>query len=580
MDDCVVFRYKGNSQFDVTIFDRFGREKASSVIVDNAPPPPHVQGRNNSGTENLERSHGHSQPMPSRTEYANYSEGRHQPMEMPSPTEYANRSEGRHQPMEIPSPTEYADRSEGRHQPMRMQPTTENLNRSEGHPQPMQMQSPTENLDSFAGFSRPMEMQPSTENVDNFRGHSQPKQMQPCTETVAHSNYQAQTVQMQLPHRRTERQSKLQRDYTSQGNKTAPSSSGVSLPSEDNIELCDTPRYTLGWNTSLNPVQKREVDEKVQSINSDNPLFVAVMKNFNVTGTFTLTFSKKYVKIYVGDKERSLCFQRLGKRWEVHFGGSPEVKRIVSGWRKFVQENDVEVGDICIFELLKIYEMCTMEVHIIHAKYFEGTGGDAPKTAERSPSRSQLVQMPLLNATVEDSPVHPQTMQTQSPSMEKEIQVQRDHSSQGNKKDSLVSEDSDNDTDALTGCLGVRLKHLTSNQKTAVKQKIQLIDCEIPICVVVMQKASVTGRFTLSISKKYVDRYLGEEARGIWFERHGQKWQLTLSRKPQNNRVVGGWAKFARDNELEEGDICLLELLMNCKLCAMKVHIIRAKNVG
>ena len=128
----------------------------------------------------------------------------------------------------------------------------------------------------------------------------------------------------------------------------------------------------------------------------------------------------------------------------MHFGSSPEIKRIVSGWRKFVQENDVEVGDICIFELLKIYEMCTMEVHIIHAKDFDrpsqigcmgvqGMRKDARKTAEQSHSRSQLVQMPLLNASVEDSSVHRQTRQTESPSMEGEVRVQRDNWSQGNK---------------------------------------------------------------------------------------------------------------------------------------------------
>jgi hypothetical protein len=182
MDDCVVFRYKGDYKFDVIVFDRFGREKASSVIVDSGSPPPYAQERHTSGTENLERSHGHSQPM------------------------------------ETPAPTEYSNHSEGRHQPMRMQPPTENLNRSQGDPQPMRMQSPTENCDNFAGSTRPMEMQPPTENVETFCGHSQPIQMQPCTENV----------HMQLPRGPTKKQSKLQRDYSSQGNKTAmPSYSGT-----------------------------------------------------------------------------------------------------------------------------------------------------------------------------------------------------------------------------------------------------------------------------------------------------------------------------------------------------------------
>jgi len=81
-----------------------------------------------------------------------------------------------------------------------------------------------------------------------------------------------------------------------------------------------------------------------------------------------------------------------------------------------------------------------------------------------------------------------------------------------------MSEDIDHDTDALSGCMGVGLKHLTSIQKKAVKRKLQLIDSEIPICVVVMCNINVIGRFFLSIFKKYVDKHLGDEVRSIWLE--------------------------------------------------------------
>ena len=60
-----------------------------------------------------------------------------------------------------------------------------------------------------------------------------------------------------------------------------------------------------------------------------------------------------------------------------------------------------------------------------------------------------------------------------------------------------MSEDIDHATDALSGCMGVGLNHLTSIQKMALKQKVQLIDSEIPICVLVMHKTSVTGIFSL-----------------------------------------------------------------------------------
>ena len=166
----------------------------------------------------------------------------------------------------------------------------------------------------------------------------------------------------------------------------------------------------------------------------------------------------------MGDKEQSICLQRLGKSWEVHFGGRPTEKRIISGWRKFVKDNDVGMGDICIFELLKKCKTCTMEVHIIPAKDINtpskiGCDGvqerrkDATKTVDHSHSRRQLKQMQLRNETgedslahpqpmqimqsrietMEDSLVHPQTMQRQPPSTERRLRLQRGNSSQGNK---------------------------------------------------------------------------------------------------------------------------------------------------
>ena len=128
----------------------------------------------------------------------------------------------------------------------------------------------------------------------------------------------------------------------------------------------------------------------------------------------------------------------------MHFGGRPTEKRIISGWRKFVKDNDIEMGDICTLELLKTCKTCTMEVHIIRAKDINtlskiGCDGvqerhkDTTKTADHSHSRPQVNQMELRNDTVEDSLVHPQPMEIQPPSMERELRLRKDNSSQGNK---------------------------------------------------------------------------------------------------------------------------------------------------
>lgn len=535
IEDSVVLRYNGNSQFNVIVFDRLGHEKASSVVADNAAVSTYVHERHIGNPETLGCSDGHPQPP------------------------------------EMQSPAENVNRYQGHAQPVRMQLPTENMRCSE--PQPMQMLSPTPSLDHFVGHTQPMEMQPPT-GIQN------------------HSNCNPQSVQMQFACERTERHSNLQRDKSSQGRKTVASSSGDSLSLADDIEVCDTPTYMLGWNTHLSEAQKKEVDQKVQSMHSDNPIFVSMMSKCNVTGTFTLSISKEYVERYVGDKERSICLQRLGKRWEVYFGGRPSEKRIVSGWRKFVKDNGIEMGDICIFELLKKCKTCTMEVQIICAKDINtpskiGCDGlqerhkDATKTVDHSHSRPQLKKMQLRNETVQDSLVHPQPMQRQPPSKEKQLRLQRGNSSQGNKRDSLSSEDIGHEIDPLPQYITARFTRLTQVQEKAVKQKVQYIDSEFPIFVVVMQKTNVTGRFTLSISNKYVEKYLGGDVRSIWLVRQGQRCHVRFGRRPHDNsRIASGWAKFVKDNEVEIGDICLFVPLARRKLCAMKVHIIPAKDVS
>jgi hypothetical protein len=69
--------------------------------------------------------------------------------------------------------------------------------------------------------------------------------------------------------------------------------------------------------------------------------------------------------------------------------------------------------------------------------------------------------------------------------------------------DSLSSEDIGHEIDPLPQYITARFTRLTQVQEKAVKQKVQYIDSEFPIFVVVMQKTNVTGRFTLVSSIFY-----------------------------------------------------------------------------
>ncbi|XP_040993434.1 B3 domain-containing protein Os04g0386900-like isoform X1 [Juglans microcarpa x Juglans regia] len=74
-----------------------------------------------------------------------------------------------------------------------------------------------------------------------------------------------------------------------------------------------------------------------------------------------------------------------GKNWEMLYKGTHTVKWLGSGWKAFVDDNDLKAGDACVFELM---ESCRtkiiLRVHILRGNIpsefldkVEGGGGNA-----------------------------------------------------------------------------------------------------------------------------------------------------------------------------------------------------------
>uniref|UniRef100_A0ACD5X9M8 Uncharacterized protein n=1 Tax=Avena sativa TaxID=4498 RepID=A0ACD5X9M8_AVESA len=401
MGDSIILRYNGNSQFNVIIFDRLGREKALSVVADAFLH--NEQERSTEATETVNRSHGHHQSMQmqSPTEAVDHFHVHHQP-QMRSPAETVNNSHGYHQRMQMQSPTEAVDRFHVHHQSQMPSPA-ETVNRSHGYYQRMQMQSPTEALDRFHVHHQPQMTSPP-ETANHCHGHPQALQTQSHTETLERSHVPPQPMQMQ-PSGETvnrspmqpppmKRQRQLQRDQSSQVPKTTLTSSfsvssGDSFSSDEGRGVHSVPGYNYvvgkktrlssvqkkqlndGYiatrRTKLTPVQEEQVKEKVQSMHADFPIFVAVMCKINVVSSFILTVPDCYAQKYLGD-EQSVLLQRGGETWKVTFCGrqreSLNDRRFESRWQKFVQDNNLKMGDICLFERLS-NQRCTMKVQII-----------------------------------------------------------------------------------------------------------------------------------------------------------------------------------------------------------------------
>jgi hypothetical protein len=78
---------------------------------------------------------------------------------------------------------------------------------------------------------------------------------------------------------------------------------------------------------------------------------------------FKQAFPSYYAKNYLG-RVPNMYLQVHGQKYAVRFDEGPQDKRLRSGWKKFVQDNNLKIGDICLFELLSNQRIRTMEVYI------------------------------------------------------------------------------------------------------------------------------------------------------------------------------------------------------------------------
>lgn len=84
----------------------------------------------------------------------------------------------------------------------------------------------------------------------------------------------------------------------------------------------------------------------------------------------TQNIPTSFVDKYLGDKHTNFKIRDLeGRTWPVEYvyqrTGRPRGK-LKSGWKKFLCDNDVQVGDVCVFELIndKAAACSTLQVHV------------------------------------------------------------------------------------------------------------------------------------------------------------------------------------------------------------------------
>ncbi|CAL4891308.1 unnamed protein product [Urochloa decumbens] len=130
------------------------------------------------------------------------------------------------------------------------------------------------------------------------------------------------------------------------------------------------PPYMLRRHTTLNDQQKNEVDKKVEAIDSNIPIYVAIMQHTNTTlHPCIFEFGLDYAMKYLPREKQTMMLCRSGSSkddtWEAIFRIKNGRYILGGGWRQFVDDNKLKPGDICLFNLMKNTKKLTMNIHII-----------------------------------------------------------------------------------------------------------------------------------------------------------------------------------------------------------------------
>ncbi|KZV45208.1 hypothetical protein F511_11808 [Dorcoceras hygrometricum] len=313
---------------------------------------------------------------------------------------------------------------------------------------------------------------------------------------------------------------------------------------------------TTKLDMSLSPLEAERI---ARSFASSFPNFIKVMKRFNISGSYTLNIPYQFAMEHLPKCKLKVLLHNLkGGCWTVNSIPNTKVQTshtFCGGWLSFVRDNSIDVGDICIFELVRKFEL---RVRILRVRK-EGIGSHSSEAAhdgsinglttstKASRRKSKIINKPSCDrGSVFSS-------QLDSCLIDSEI---------GNSFGSA-----DNRGSHTKGCMSMKS---APEEKIAAKYFVS----SFPHFVRIMKKFNASGSYTLKIPYQFsVENLPNFKTKIILRNLNGQCWtvnSIPTTRVRTLHTFCGGWMAFVRDNDIQIGDICIFELTGKCE---MRVHV-------
>ncbi|KAG5012650.1 hypothetical protein JHK82_024796 [Glycine max] len=286
------------------------------------------------------------------------------------------------------------------------------------------------------------------------------------------------------------------------------------LDEDDGIGIFNTeyPKVEQSTSTAL---------KKASTFRSEHPFFRLVMKPSFINGYY-LEIPPQFAERYLKKTHAIVILEILdGRTWSVICSAT----RLTEGWQKFASENNLNVGDVCVFELIQKIQGLCFKVSIYQGAEEPicpiSQGGTSSQRSSQVKSRSKLkiltiryIALKRASKFTSENPFFMVTLTT--------------------KLKSIITRDVVSDEDIYDLMQHVPMdfvrKHLVN-----VKQKLMMIHFRKklwPVRFVVRESSTVSGNLST------------------------------------------GWAWFVRENELQRGDVCIFELF-NREDATFDAHVFR-----
>ncbi|KAM6564460.1 hypothetical protein CsatB_024458 [Cannabis sativa] len=342
-------------------------------------------------------------------------------------------------------------------------------------------------------------------------------------------------------------------------------------------------------NQELSRKEKDEALKIAKDFKSEDPFFIVPMQPSFVGSKSKYSmiipsfFAKNYLlSISTGPQDVILKVQD-GRTWPAKytFYFKPHKKsssfRIQRGWKAFVQENDLKVGDVCAFVLTKNIGIILFEVFIFH------NNGVAN-------SPMAMLSIPAANKRSSTTPSKPKI--TPCAKIEPSFTSDYDKASMISEDliaKKIIAEPSVNESDKVCGESPVpkkfiRNQELSRKEKAEAFQRAKDFKSEDPFFIVPMQPSFVgsKSKYCLGMPSPFAKKYLfgisSTPQDVILTVKDGRTWSVKYYVRPRGvsskTTIEGGWKAFVQDNDLKVGDVCAFVLRKSIGVILFEVSIL------